>query len=182
VWEEVIRREGFGSTAGRTDLLFLNAKIIDEVGHLYSASSPEMHDTISVQDRFLGRFVSFLDAQVGKGSWVLCVTADHGHTAAPSVSGGFPIDERTVERLVDGRFDSGDGVALVRDVRRGWLYLSERELADAGLTPQEVAGYVRGLTKGQTARQITPPPSHRGDHVFASAFAGAALSRLPCLG
>ena len=52
--------------------------------------TPEMGDTIRVQDRFLGDLVNYLNNRL-KNQWVLCLTADHGHTASPDRTGGTPV-------------------------------------------------------------------------------------------
>ena len=65
--EEVIAREGFGADEV-PDLLFINFKAIDHVSHIWSVNSPEMQDTLRRQDEALGRFVTFLDDQVGSGN------------------------------------------------------------------------------------------------------------------
>ena len=40
---------------------------------------PEMKDSVQWQDRALKVLVDFLNRDVGKGNYVLVVTADHGH-------------------------------------------------------------------------------------------------------
>jgi hypothetical protein len=85
---EVILREDLGNH-DEADLLFLNYKIIDEVGHMFYADSVEMADTIEVQDRFLGSFVSWLDRRL-PGQWVLLLTADHGHLRRRRGPAGWP--------------------------------------------------------------------------------------------
>ena len=64
--EAVIEREGFGAD-DVPDLLFLNYKAIDTIGHLFSADGIEMSDAVTVQDQTLERLVDFLDEQVGGG-------------------------------------------------------------------------------------------------------------------
>ena len=97
--EEVIRREELG-THRETDLLFLNFKLIDEVGHLYYADSPEMSDSVRAQDRCLARFVAFLNNNLGS-EWVLLVTSDHGPHDPPE--GGRLLSARPGPAQVPGR-------------------------------------------------------------------------------
>ena len=64
--EEIVVREGFG--ADRVpDLLFVNYKAIDTIGHLFSADGVEMSDAVRTQDGALASFVEFLDQTVGQG-------------------------------------------------------------------------------------------------------------------
>jgi len=176
--KEVVKHEHLGQHQA-TDLLFLNYKIIDEVGHEYFASSPEMGDTIRVQDHYLQDLVDFLDERLPQ-QWVLCLTADHGHTAEPSRTGGVAISEGRVGALVDSRFDrDGSPGDLVQITRPVWLNLDPAEITRSDLDLRDVAAYMRSLTKAQTAGVSG---DHAGDRVFRSAFPGSALSNLPCLG
>jgi predicted AlkP superfamily pyrophosphatase or phosphodiesterase len=80
--ETLIQREGFGAD-DVPDLLFLNYKAIDTIGHLFSADGIEMSDAVKVQDETLKRFVGFLNGTVGEGEWVMALTADHGTQRDP---------------------------------------------------------------------------------------------------
>ena len=181
--EEVIRREGFGHHEG-TDLLFLNYKLIDEVGHLYSASSPEMRDSVRAQDRHLAGFIDFMDNRMGlKGEWVLLLTADHGHAAHRSVSRGFIINGQRIMDRIQERFDTkADGRPVVQQFRPMWLELDEAELEANGVTYDKISKLVAGITKADAS-----PPGKRlsadqaEELVFDAVFAGNILDRLPCL-
>ena len=170
--ERMIREEGFGHHDA-PDLLFINYKIIDEVGHLFTSSSPEMHDTIKVQDANLPRLISFLDRQVGKGKWVLLVTADHGHSASPLVSGGFRIKDAAVEQQLEHRFRD----AVAEKVRPGWTFLDRPKLEQAGVTVGEASRFLAALTKVQASIQpdVVPAGDER-DHVLDEAFPASFLA------
>jgi hypothetical protein len=182
--EALIRNEGFGRHDA-PDLLFVNCKLIDEVGHKFTASAVEMKDAVLVQDRALKRLVKFLDGPdgPGHGEWVLLVTADHGHTADPAVTGGFPIHEPAVHQLTQERFDHRvNDEAVVDLVRPIWLNLDAAEMKANGVTFDKIARYLAGLTKAQTAKpDLVLPPGQAGQRVFDAVFAGSVLSRLPCL-
>ncbi|MGH2636208.1 MAG: alkaline phosphatase family protein, partial [Actinomycetota bacterium] len=89
--EAVIEREGFGDD-DVPDLLYLNYKAIDTIGHLFSADGIEMSDAVATQDVTLEVFVDYLDETVGAGRWVMVLTADHGTQRDPETSGAFMID------------------------------------------------------------------------------------------
>ena len=44
--------------------------------------------------------MEFLNRTVGKGKWVLALTADHGTNIDPAVSGAFQIDTGSLENLL----------------------------------------------------------------------------------
>ena len=178
--EEVIVGEGFGADEV-PDLLFVNYKAIDTIGHLFSADGIEMSDAVRTQDDALLQLVAFLDDTVGKGEWVLAVTADHGTQNDPGVSGAFEIDIAKLEQGLVARFDDDDDdVVLVEKVRPTEIWLDRDELHDNGLRLADVAGWIFQLTQAQTlkpGRTATDPQ----DRVFAGSLPSRILSQLPCL-
>ena len=178
--EEVITREGFGVDEV-PDLLFVNYKAIDTIGHLFSADGVEMSDAVKAQDDTLARLVSFLDETVGKDRWVMAVTADHGTQQDPAVSGAFEIDINKLEQgLVKEFDDDGDGVPLVEKVRPTEIWLDRDELHDNGLRLADIAGWLSQLTQ---AEMLKPgrTPSDPSATVFAASLPSRILSQLPCL-
>lgn len=61
-----------------TDFLTINCASTDYVGHKYGPNSIEVEDTYLRLDKDLAAFFSFLDKKVGKGNYLLFLTADHG--------------------------------------------------------------------------------------------------------
>jgi len=181
VLEEVIRREGFGRD-GVPDLLFVNYKVIDYVSHAWSMNSPEMRDTVAVQDAALRTLVRFLDRQVGEGRWALLLTADHGSTPPTRVSGGLVISSSAVEAGLERAFGDGDGVQVVEHLADTQIYLNTAELEANGHTLAEVSRWLLGLTEEQTAQVgVSVPPDRAGETVFQAAFPSAIMRGLPCL-
>jgi hypothetical protein len=180
--EAVIEHEGFGAD-DVPDLLFLNYKAIDTIGHLFSADGIEMSDAVATQDATLERLVDFLNRTVGKGQWVMAVTADHGTQRDPETSGAFMIDINKLDAGLAATFDAdGDGVPLVQKVRPTEIWLDRAELADNGFTLTQVSQWLLDLTQEDTYKnQNLPEPGHEGDTVFGAALPSSILSRLPCL-
>ena len=67
------------------DLLVLSLSAHDYVGHGWGHESWEAWDMMLRFDEQLARFLDGLDAKIGKGSWTLILTSDHG---------GAPLPER----------------------------------------------------------------------------------------
>jgi hypothetical protein len=179
--ETVIEREGFGVDEV-PDLLYLNYKAIDTIGHLFSADGVEMSDAVRVQDEALRRLVEFLDGRVGEGQWVMVLVADHGTQRDPEASGAFMIDIRKLESGLRDTYDDDDDVPLVQRVRPSQIWLDTDELADNGYTLEQVSQWLLGLTQAQTYKnQNVPEPGHEDDLVFSAALPSSILSRLPCL-
>ena len=180
--ETVIEREEFGKD-DIPDLLSVNYKAIDTIGHLFSADGVEMSDAVTYQDVALRELVSFLNRVVGKGRWIMALTADHGTQRDPAVSGAFMIDVNKIDSLVRKAFDNDDdGVPLVEKVRATEIWLNTEELANNGFTLDEVSQFIARMTQEQTFKnRNTPVPGHENDAVFSAAFPSSMLSRLPCL-
>ncbi|MBI3648673.1 MAG: alkaline phosphatase family protein [Actinobacteria bacterium] len=180
--ETVIQREGFGKDAV-PDLLYLNYKAIDTIGHLFSLNSPEMSDTVSIQDQALRQLVGFLNQTVGAGKWVMTLTADHGTQYSPAVSGAFLIDVGRLEKAINAQFDhDGDKIPLIEKLRPTQIWLDPQELARNHVTAVDISHFILGLTQAQTiASGSVPNPATAGDPVFASVLPTAMFSQLPCL-
>jgi arylsulfatase A-like enzyme len=179
VVEEVISREGFG-TDDVPDLLFVNYKVLDKVGHLWSVNGREMRDTLRWQDEYLGRLIEILDERVGRGRWALLVTADHGHQYDPKVSGAFRIAHGQLRHAIDERFDDGDGRRVTEAVHSTQVFLDLQELADVGASLDEVARFLLDFTQSDGARygatEVEP-----GARVFDAVIPRGSLAELPCI-
>jgi len=161
--EEVVRREGFGRD-DMPDLLYLNYKLIDFVGHRWSLHSRQMRHTIREQDAELPKIATLLDDEVGRGRWVLILTADHGSQPDPVAAGGRRIDITGIDAHIRSRFDDGDDRPLVQQVQTSQVFLDTQELAENGHTLQEVAASLM-----------------RSEPGLAAVFPSELLSRLRCL-
>ena len=178
--EEVIAREGFGADEV-PDVLFVNYKQIDKAGHRWSMNSPQMPPMVRVSDDALGDLVGILDREVGRGRWVLALTADHGTMPDQSASGGFGMSIGDLEADVNAEFDTDDdGRSPVRSTRVTQLWMDVEELADNGFTLEDVSDFLMAYTKGDN-KPDTPPES-RDERLFEAAFPSVVLEgALPCL-
>lgn len=71
--------DGYNLGRGQaTDFLTVNFASTDYVGHKYGPNSIEVEDTYLRLDKDLDAFFSFLDQKVGKGNYLVFLTADHG--------------------------------------------------------------------------------------------------------
>ncbi len=177
--EEVIEREGFGAD-DVPDLLYLNFKAADSIGHRFSLNGIEMSDTLESLDASLGELIRFLDEQVGTGEWALTLTADHGHQYDPRVSGAFQIGTRPLANYLETRFGGTDEAPVVIRVRPTQLWVDEAVLAAKGFTLDDVATAVLAATQAETADEgveVVDPDAR----VFSMAVPTLTLEELPCL-
>jgi predicted AlkP superfamily pyrophosphatase or phosphodiesterase len=181
LFEKVITQEGFGKD-DVPDLLYLNYKAIDVIGHAFSADGIEMSDALKIQDQELQKFVAFLNKTVGKGKWVMALTADHGTNHDPAVSGAFQIDTGKLLDAITQHFDDGDNVPVIVKNRATELWLNEDELRQNGYTLTDVSDFLLGLTQAETVKSTGQPlPGQENATVFSGAFPSSILGRLPCL-
>jgi hypothetical protein len=180
--ETVIQREGFGKD-DVPDLLSLNYKAIDVIGHMFSVNSIEMSDTLKVQDDALRVLVNFLNQTVGHGKWVMVLVADHGTQRLPSVSHAFVADINHFTQDIQREFDhDGDNTPLITKVRPTQVWLNPQELAENQVSLIDISQYIMSLTQAQTIRLgVTPDPATADETVFAAAFPSSLLGKLPCL-
>ena len=68
-------RLGMGSA---TDFLTINCASTDYVGHKFGPNSIEVEDTYYRLDKDLAAFFAYLDKKIGKGNYLVFLTADHG--------------------------------------------------------------------------------------------------------
>lgn len=67
------------------DFLTINCASTDYAGHMFGPNSVEVEDVYLRLDRDLSGFFNYLDKKIGKGKYVVFLTADHGAAHA----GGF---------------------------------------------------------------------------------------------
>ncbi|MCW5549584.1 MAG: alkaline phosphatase family protein [Opitutaceae bacterium] len=117
--------ENLGRRAA-TDLLCIGFSQIDFLGHAFGPDSVEMMDAVLRLDRLLARLLSFLDGHMGKGNYLVVLTADHGvaplpermATRSPAISHGrldWPAIEAGLDAALSGDSASADQRWFVRD-------------------------------------------------------------------
>jgi hypothetical protein len=178
--EEVIAREGFGRD-DVPDMLFVNYKLIDYVGHTWSLNSEEMRESLRTQDQYLPRLIDILDREVGRGRWAMLVTADHGSTPSPQVTGGFQISTAAIHTVLQSFDTDGDDVPIDMTVKQTEVLVNEAELRENGHDLSDVADALLRLTQAESPiapEQPIPDPDAR---VFRLVYPAILLESLPCL-
>lgn len=72
-----IKNENLGKD-GITDFLTVSISSTDIIGHAHGTRGAENHDVYMRLDKDLADFLNMLDETVGKGNYLLFLTADHG--------------------------------------------------------------------------------------------------------
>ena len=178
--EELIQREGFGAD-DTPDLLYVNYKLIDTLGHLYGIQDPAMRDAVAAQDESLAEFIDFLNAEVGEDRWVLLVTADHGSLMSARTTGAFQISSSELHSAIQERFDGDDDeTPVIEQVKQTEIFMNLGELEEHGHTLEEVSRFIMGIRQRDVPIPGLPIPEPSA-RVFQAAFPARALTSLPCL-
>ena len=79
---EALKNENLGK-GKYTDFLAISFSSTDYIGHSYGPNSVEIADTYVKLDLLISKLISELNKQVGKGNYILFLTADHGVAEDP---------------------------------------------------------------------------------------------------
>jgi Type I phosphodiesterase / nucleotide pyrophosphatase len=130
---EVLGKGGFG------DLILMNYKGADFVGHRYGPDSNELRLTLGEMDRNLARIIGALEARVGK-DYLLAVTADHGMPSAP------PARRHSSPALVDllhQKFDPrAKRLITSYEPENAQMFVDEDRLLQLGLRMDDLARFL----------------------------------------
>ena len=133
------------------DLLTVSFSSNDAVGHTWGPDSQEVLDTTLRSDRMMADFLAFLDTTVGKGKYVVCLTADHGICPLPEVSESEGLDAKRVPmdrylkaaeaelRTVYQKVGKASKTKWIENKTSPWLYLNHKAIRGKNLDPADVA-------------------------------------------
>jgi predicted AlkP superfamily pyrophosphatase or phosphodiesterase len=113
----IVRAEQLGRD-NTPDYLAISIGATDSVGHEYGAVSLEQLDDLMRLDRALGAMLDGLDKTVGRGRYVVAISADHGVADPPEERCIHRVNGPEIEALLDrveriARAHSGIRAALI---------------------------------------------------------------------
>jgi hypothetical protein len=136
----MIEREPVGEDEV-ADLILLNYKGADFVGHKYGPDSNELRTTLGEMDRHLARILRALEAKVGD-NYLLAVTADHGMPSEPSSPDRRHFAPAIVDQL-HARFDPEAKQLITSfEPENGQIFVDEKRLSYLGLTLRDLAQFL----------------------------------------
>ena len=123
------------------DLILMNYKGADFVGHKYGPDSNELRVTLGEMDRQLTRMLRVLQAKVGN-NYLLAVTADHGMPPEPSSSDRRHLAPAIVD-LLHQKFDPAAKQLITSfEPENSQIFVDEDRLSDLGLTLRDLAHFL----------------------------------------
>lgn len=135
---EALNRYGLGKGEA-TDFLAINFASTDYVGHMFGPNAIEVEDTYLRLDKTLAELFRALDSKVGKGQWLLFLTADHAaahaigymkeHNLPSEAWRGTPLRD-SLNRILSTKFQT---MGLVRSITNYQVNFDLNKIASANL-------------------------------------------------
>ncbi|WP_224488995.1 alkaline phosphatase PafA [Robertkochia flava] len=154
-----------------TDFLAISYSSTDYVGHRYGVKAMETEDTYLRLDRDLERLLKSLDEKVGKGEYLVFLTADHGASYNPryledhKMSGGFYKTSEMINGLNDFAQRRFGNAGILRYSGYGQVYLNHSVLDSMELDKEKVRRILADhlLTYDQVEKVFTVDMLRSGD-------------------
>lgn len=119
-----------------TDMLALSFSSPDYIGHSFGPNSIEVEDTYLRLDKDIEDFLNYLDKKIGKGQYLVFLSADHGAAHIPSflnenkIPGGA-IDDATILKQISDSVEKKFGIGKsILQVINYQVYLNHSLLGD----------------------------------------------------
>ena len=136
-----------------TDFLAVSISSTDYIGHAFGPNSVEIEDTYLRLDQDIADFLQYLDTKVGKGNYLLFLTADHGVAHIPAFLGEHAIPGgnfsendlmKELNKLIETNFGLKD---MVQNLLNYQVYLNTNEITNQGKDVAAVKNMVISFLK-----------------------------------
>jgi predicted AlkP superfamily pyrophosphatase or phosphodiesterase len=143
----VIESERMGKNTV-TDFLAISISSTDYIGHSFGPNSIEIEDTYLRLDKDIASLLNYLDLKIGKGSYTVFLTADHGVAHIPAFANENKIPGGTFEdgditkdlnKQIEEKFAIANAVKTVMNYQ---VYLNRKNIAEKNKTIDEVKQFV----------------------------------------
>ena len=163
--EAALKNEQMGKTEGGCDMLCISVSSTDAISHrtgTWFSPGKENEEVYMTLDRDLTAFLNTLDAEVGKGNYLLFLSADHGGTHNPNTAkahrlpgGGW--DSAATLKNVNSALCAQFGVEgkFIKDAIGASLYLDHELINQNKLCYEKVkAAAIKELRKDHTLQWV----------------------------
>lgn len=165
--EAAIVHEKLGQR-GVLDLLTISYSANDYVGHNVGPDDPQVRDMAIRTDRLLGKLFALLDTKVGRGNYIVGLTADHGVAPLPELQmkrkmPGKRLAAEDVRKAVNDRLTElyGEGTWVLNKkyleapvLNEGLANARKVNLAEARVQAAEAVRRLPGIMRVYTREQI----------------------------
>lgn len=153
----VIDGEQLGNR-GETDMLAVSLSSTDYIGHQFGTYAIETEDTYLRLDQEIARLLTALDEKIGKGEYLLFLTADHAAahnfkflTDRKIPAGGWDIakEKMSLDDFLKAKFNTG-GRSIVADLRNYQVFFDNNAIDSLGLDKDDVVkAAISHIEKGE---------------------------------
>jgi predicted AlkP superfamily pyrophosphatase or phosphodiesterase len=127
-----------------TDFLAISISSTDYMGHTFGPNSIEAEDTYLRLDKDIADFLNYLDATIGKGNYLLFLTADHGVSHVPGfaedhkIPGGI-YSTKTLSDHLSKRLETVFGLknGFIK-IQNNQVYLDYSQIRNGDKNPEDV--------------------------------------------
>lgn len=135
-----------------TDFLCISLSATDYAGHRYGPNSLEMEDMYLRLDMEMANFLNHLDKTIGKGKYLLFLTADHGsaHNASYmkdlKIPAGSISESAFLKNLHEFAIENFGGIgaeSFIRTVYNYQVFLNDAGIRKAGKSREEIKTKIR---------------------------------------
>ncbi len=158
-----IENERMGNN-GVTDFLTVSISSTDYIGHSFGPNSIEIEDTYLRLDNDIAAFLTYLDTKMGKGNYLIFLTADHGVAHIPGFleenkipGGSFNDDDisRELKKSIEEKFGIKKAISALMNYQ---IYLDDeaivKEGKDAGTVKEFIIAELKKLPYIITAFEL----------------------------
>ena len=146
--EAALKNEQLGKTDGECDMLCVSVSSTDAISHrtgTWFSPGKENEEVFLTLDRDLAAFLSMLDREVGKGQYLIFLTADHGGMHNPNTTktrrlpGGY-WDSGATMKAINATLATKYGISgnIVKDHISGHVYLDHELIGQNKLCLEQV--------------------------------------------
>lgn len=124
------------------DLILVNMKGPDYVGHAYGPASPEIREVLAEADRQIARALQIIERKAGAGRFAVAIAADHGMPGEPAPGGRRYLDD--IVKRIDARFSPAGGtvVQYFNDAANNEIHLDTAKLRSLNVSLRDVAAFL----------------------------------------
>jgi hypothetical protein len=163
--KECVTAEGLGAD-DVPDLLVVSFSSNDLIGHTWGPDSQEVLDVTLRSDLQVAELLRFLDEKVGKGKYLVGITADHGVCPLPEVDSPYRkgakakrVSTRELQKAIDdhltakfgaakGPADSPKKAAWIEATSFPWVHFNPKVASASGTTREELAKAAAEVLRG----------------------------------
>jgi predicted AlkP superfamily pyrophosphatase or phosphodiesterase len=152
--KQAVENEKLG-TGDVTDLLAISISSTDYIGHTFGPNSIEAEDAYLRLDEDIADFLSYLDARLGEGNYLLFLTADHGVAHVPGFleshnipSGTFNTEalKSALNKMLSEKYSLDNAVIVIENNQ---VYINNNEIQKKGKNISQVENDIIDYLKAQ---------------------------------